>query len=67
MEEMTQQQKDTRKLLKTFGVRVDQAIQLHFQTHPDLNRVHIRLVLEDLTEIGESGLHLEVEGDVNRG
>ncbi len=67
MEEMTQQEKDTRRLLKTFGVRVDQAIQQHLQSHPDLNRLHIRLVLDDATEIAETGLHIEVEGDVNRG
>jgi hypothetical protein len=60
-------QNDIRKLLKTFGVTADQAIQAYFETHPDLNAVRIRLVLEDLNPNQPSeALHLEVEGEVRR-
>jgi hypothetical protein len=67
MEEMTVQEKDTRKLLKTFGVRVDQAIQQHLRDHPELDRLRVKFVLVDLTAPAETGLHLEVEGEIQRG
>ncbi|HEY3345893.1 MAG TPA: hypothetical protein VGJ97_13245 [Anaerolineaceae bacterium] len=67
MEEMSASEKDTRKLLKTFGVRVDQAIQAHLQTHPDLDRLHVRLTLEDLSGTDGQPLHLEIEGEIQRG
>jgi hypothetical protein len=67
MEEMTLQEKDTRKLFKTFGVRADQAIQQHPQAHPDLERLRVRLVIEDLTDTDGPRLHLDVEGKIQRG
>jgi hypothetical protein len=70
MEEPTQREKDIRKLLKTFGVKSDQLIQEHLQAHPELEKLHLRMVLVDLSEYGdqepEPRLHLEVEGDIIR-
>jgi hypothetical protein len=61
---------DIRKLLKTFGVRADQAILDYFENNPEVSGVKIRLVLEDLTTYPANPpatqLHLEVEGEVRR-
>jgi hypothetical protein len=62
-------QNDIRKLLKTFGVKADQAIQGYLENHAELASVKVRLVLEDLTAYDEppkSTLYLEVEGEVRR-
>jgi hypothetical protein len=63
-------QNDIRKLLKTFGVKADQAIHAYLENHPDLAGVKIRIVLEDTTPYENApadALHLEVEGEVRRG
>jgi hypothetical protein len=61
---------DIRKLLKTFGVKTDQAILAYLENNPQIAGVKIRLVLEDLTEYEANRpvtqLHLEVEGEVRR-
>jgi hypothetical protein len=60
-------QNDIRKLLKTFGVKADQAIHAYFENHPALNDIRIRLVLDDLNpNQATEALHLEVEGEVRR-
>jgi hypothetical protein len=70
MEEPTQREKDIRKLLRTFGVKSDELIQEHFEQHPDLEKLHLRLVLVDLTDYGiqtrEPELHFEVEGEISK-
>ncbi len=69
-QEPNNREQDIRRLLKTFGVKADQLIQEHFQEFPDLGKIHMRLVLVDLTDYGkeepEPRLHFEVEGDVRR-
>ncbi len=61
---------DIRRLLKTFGVQADTAIIQHLQQHPELNSLHLRIRLEDLTEYSEANaqpLAFEVEGLIKRG
>ena len=61
---------DIRRLLKTFGIQADEAITAHLARHPGEGPLRIRLVLEDLTDYGDSPLaallHLEVEGEIRR-
>lgn len=61
---------DIRRLLKTFGVQVDEAITAHLARHPGQKPLRIRLLLEDLTDYGGSApdepLHLEIEGEIRR-
>lgn len=73
MEDTSRQ--DIRRLLKTFGVRADEALIAHLARNPQVASLRIRLVLEDLTDYGDapSGepppgepLRLEIEGDVQR-
>ncbi len=59
---------DIRKLLKTFGIQADEAIIAHLARNPDQQSLRIRLLLEDLTDYGdtlpEEPLRLEIEGDI---
>ena len=61
--------KDIRRLLKTFGIQADEAIAAHL-AHTGRVGLRIRLVLEDLTDYGDSPpekpLRLEVEGEIQR-
>jgi len=61
---------DIRRLLKRFGVQADETMIAHLALHPEVDRLHLRLVLEDLTDYGEAAdverLHLEIEGEVGR-
>jgi hypothetical protein len=63
-------QNDIRKLLRTFGVKADQAIHAYLENNPEIPAIKVRLVLEDLTEYESeqpaNKLHLEVEGEVRR-
>ncbi len=69
MEEMSISEKDIRRLLKTFGVKVDQAIQEQLERYPQISPLRVRLVLVDLTNYGDGEpqprLHLEIEGDIH--
>ncbi len=61
---------DIRRLLRTFGVKADAAIQAYLEQHHEIETLHVRVVLQDLTD--HSGhpsvepLHLEVEGEIHR-
>ena len=61
---------DIRRLLKTFGVKADEAILSHLVRAPGTTPLHLRLVLQDLTNYGEEPpaipLEFEVEGEVRR-
>ena len=61
---------DIRRLLKTFGIRADEAIVAHLAQSPGSRPLRIRLTLEDLTDyekaLPSEPLHLEIEGDVQR-
>lgn len=62
--------KDIRALLKTFGVRADEAIIQHLAKHPDVRQLQLKLILQDQTDYGASApadpLHLEIDGNVSR-
>jgi hypothetical protein len=59
---------DMRRLLKTFGIQADEVVIAHRARLAPARALHIRLVLEDLTDYGEAPpsqpLRLEVEGDI---
>jgi hypothetical protein len=59
-----------RSLLKEFGVRADEAIVTHLAKYQELEYLHLRITLEDLTPTQEnfpvSPLSLTVEGEVYR-
>ncbi len=61
---------DIRRLLKTFGIQADEAMVAHLARHPAIERLHVRLILEDVTDYGDSAppepLGLELEGEINR-
>jgi hypothetical protein len=61
---------DIRRLLKTFGIRADEAIIAHLARHPDAGPLQLRLTLHDDTDYGSSPpgekLHLEVKGEIRR-
>lgn len=62
--------KDIRGLLKTFGVRADEAIVGHLAKNPGVGRLRLKVTLSDLTDYGDQSpaesLSLEVDGDINR-
>jgi len=61
---------DIRRLLKTFGIQADEAIVAHLARNPGEGSLRVRLMLEDLTNYGNSPpdrpLRLEIEGEVRR-
>ena len=61
---------DIRRLLKTFGVKADEAILSHLVRTPGGPPLRIRLILEDLTDYGGTPpavpLSLDVDGEVRR-
>jgi len=61
---------DIRRLLKTFGVKADEAIVGHLARNPGVGPLRLRLFLEDLTNYGdvppEQLLKVEVAGEVRR-
>ena len=59
---------DIRRLLKTFGIQADEAMIAHLARNPEISRLRVRLVLQDLTDYGDSPpgepLHLEMDGEI---
>lgn len=68
MEEMGR--KDIRRLLKTFGIKADEAMIAHLERNPDVETLRVRVSLEDLTDYGDLNLdeplHVTVEGEIHR-
>ncbi len=62
--------KDIRALLKTFGVKADEAIVGHLAKHPEVSQLKLKVTLEDQTDYGASApsevLALQVDGEINR-
>ena len=62
--------KDIRRLLKTFGIQADEAIVEHLAQHPQVEKLHLRVTLEDLTQYDPDNpvvpLRLQVEDTVQR-
>lgn len=61
--------RDIRRLLKTFGVKADEIITAHLARNPGVESLHVRVVLEDLTDYGdetpEGLLALEIEEEIS--
>ncbi len=53
--------KDIRRILKTFGIKADEVMVAHLARNPDLPELNIRIILEDLTDYGDSN----PDGDFN--
>lgn len=45
--------KDIRRMLKTFGIKADEALSTYLGQHPELGSLQIRITLEDLTDYGD--------------
>lgn len=62
--------KDIRALLKTFGVKADEAIVGHLAKNPDVKQLSLKVTLEDMTDYGsnapDENLSFVVDGQVNR-
>jgi hypothetical protein len=46
--------KDVRRILKTFGIRADEAMVAHLARNPNVDVLSIQVTLEDLTDYGDS-------------
>jgi hypothetical protein len=61
---------DIRRLLKTFGIQADEALIAHLARNPGAGPWRVRLVLEDLTDYGDSPpaetLSVVIEGEIRR-
>jgi hypothetical protein len=62
--------KDIRRLLKTFGIQADEAIVEHLAKNSQVNSLHLRITLEDLTQYNQDDpvipLRLQVEDTIQR-
>ncbi|MFW6096549.1 MAG: hypothetical protein ACOC9Z_00645 [Chloroflexota bacterium] len=63
--------RDIRKLLRTFGVKADEALTAHLERNPHVGALRVRVTLEDLTDYGDSApedpLELVVEEKISGG
>ena len=61
---------DIRKLLRTFGVKADEAITAHLARNPGDVPLRLRVTLEDLTPYSAQSpqppLTLEIEAEIRR-
>lgn len=61
---------DIRQVLKTFGIKADEAITEHVESLGAGPPLQVRLLLEDLTDYGseppEQPLRLEIKGQIRR-
>ena len=61
---------DIRTLLKTFGIRADEAMVAHIARNPGDAPLRVRLTLADMTDYGDSPpdtpLRLDVVGEIHR-
>jgi hypothetical protein len=62
--------KDIRRILKTFGIKADEAMVAHLARNPDTSELKIRITLLDLTDYGDNRpeipLSVTVEDKVHR-
>jgi len=62
--------KDIRALLKTFGVKADEAIVGYLAKNPDVQQLNLKVTLEDMTDYGSNApkesLSFVVDGQINR-
>lgn len=61
--------RDIRRLLKTFGVKADETIMAHLGRNPGVEKLRVRVVLQDLTDYGdvtpEGKLELDIEEEIS--
>jgi hypothetical protein len=59
---------EMRALLKNFGIQADEAVVIHLARNPNIESLHLRLSLQDLTDYGEQmppePLALDLEGQL---
>jgi hypothetical protein len=62
--------KGIRRLLKTFGIRADEAMVAYLARHPEIDSLQVRITLEDITAYGDGKpaetLQLMVEDTIER-
>jgi hypothetical protein len=62
--------KDIRRILKTFGIRADEALVAHMARNPSVDALSIRVTLEDLTDYGDSPpderLYIVINDNIHR-
>lgn len=61
--------KAIRRLLKTFGIRADEAMVAYLARHPEVDSLPVRVTLESLSGDGDQPaepLHLVVEDTISR-
>jgi hypothetical protein len=62
--------KDIRALLKTFGVKADEAIVGHLAKNPNVKQLNLKVTLEDMTDYGSNtpseSLSFVVDGQISR-
>lgn len=62
--------KDIRRILKTFGIRADEAMVAHLARNPELASIDVQITLEDVTDYGAtvpaSRLHLVIADTIRR-
>ncbi len=62
--------KDIRALLKTFGVKADEAIISHLAKNSEVKQLKLKVTLSDQTDYGSNSpdekLSFEVESEINR-
>ena len=60
---------DIRRLLRTFGVKADEALTDHLSRNPRVEKLRVRISLHDLTDYGgltpEGALALEIEDEIS--
>lgn len=61
--------RDIRRLLKTFGVKADETITAHLGRNPGVDKLRVRVILQDLTDYGdvtpEGKLELDIEEEIS--
>lgn len=67
----TTKRDDMRALLKSFGIQADETVIAHLAKNPQIESLHLRLSLIDLTDYGnvdiDGELTFELDGHVGRG
>ncbi len=62
--------KDIRRILKTFGIKADEAMIAHLARNPRVDKLQVRITLTDLTYYGDtlpdSPLEVVVEDEIRR-
>ncbi|MGW8319368.1 MAG: hypothetical protein ACWGPS_09000 [Candidatus Promineifilaceae bacterium] len=62
--------KDIRRILKTFGIKADEAMSAHLARNPLVDKLQVRITLTDLSDyndtLPDSPLEVVVEDEIRR-